>query len=248
MGNTNRKNTVASRGTVIIKAPMKDAEPVYRPRSFVVWQKDVQVELDKKDAFVQHLVENYYSTSETFSHRKRTLSDWLYNKILSQSHNEGTGYFSVDVPLLVSEHKSEGWEECEIARRGKCYYLPLPPLDIANHQDAYSIDNVFQEGDTIIGSLVFPDEVDSVKEKEPICEFTRADFDAARDREKQAYSKLLDDIADYKTKQHDDSRVYNLQNRCTQLEEDKRVIEDKLLLANQKLDNAEADKRNAVLE
>ena len=38
---------------------------------------------------------------------------------------------------------------------------------------------------------------------------------------------------DYKTKQHDDSRVYNLQNRCTQLEEDKRVIEDKLLLANQ---------------
>ena len=248
MGNTNRKKTVASRGVVNKKAPLKDAEPVYRPRSFVVWQKDVQVELDKKDAFVQHLVENYYSTSETFSHRKRTLSDWLYNKILSQSHNEGTGYISVDVPLLVSEHKSEGWEECEIARRGKCYYLPLPPLDIANRKDAYSIDNVFQKGDTIIGSLVFPDEVDSVKEQESICEFTRADLDAARDREKQAYSKLLDDIAEYKTKQRDDSCVYNLQNRCTQLEEDKRVVEDKLLLANQKLDNAEADKRKAVLE
>ena len=75
MGNTNRKKTVASRGVVNKKAPLKDAEPVYRPRSFVVWQKDVQVELDKKDAFVQHLVENYYSTSETFSHRKRTLSE-----------------------------------------------------------------------------------------------------------------------------------------------------------------------------
>ena len=234
MGNTNRKKTVASRGAVNKKAPMKDAERVYRPRSFVVWQKDVQVELDKKDAFVQHLVENYYSTSEIFSHRKRTLSDWLYNKILSQSHNEGTGYISVDVPLLVSEQKSEGWEECEIARRGKCYYLPLPPLDIANRQDAYSIDNVFQEGDTIIGSLVFPDEVDSVKEKESICEFTRADLDA--------------DIDVYKTKLHDDSRLRILEDKYSRLEEDKKEIEGKLLSLKQELDNADANKRKAVLE
>ena len=64
MGNTNRKKTVASRGVVNKKAPLKDAEPVYRPRSFVVWQKDVQVELDKKDAFV-HM---YFSLFSSLNH------------------------------------------------------------------------------------------------------------------------------------------------------------------------------------
>ena len=46
MGNTNRKKAVASRGVVNKRTSLKDAEPVYRPRCFVVWQKDVKVELD----------------------------------------------------------------------------------------------------------------------------------------------------------------------------------------------------------
>lgn len=245
MGNTNRKKSVTRRGATT-RVVRKDAEPVQKSKCYVIWQKEVLVELERKDDFVHHLVENYYSTSESFSCRKRTLSEWLCSWIASHGRNEGTGFLSVDIPLLVSAQKKNGWEECKITKSSKCYYLPIPSFETSNHQEFVSIDNLFQEGDAIISSLVFPDEV--VVEKQTSCEYTRADMDAARDREKEAYSKLLEEVSTYKTKQRDDTRVSQLQNRCLQLEEDKRKIGEKLESANQELANAEENKRRAVLE
>lgn len=244
MGNTNRRKTNAKQGSVNKKTSSNIEKPVVRSKPFIVWQKDVRVELEKREAFVHHLVENYYSTSETFSHRKRTISDWLDCRISRYGRQDISGYFYIDVPLIVSDKKQEGWEECNIAKRGKCYYLPLPPLETVNQLEGLSVDSVFQEGDAIISSLTFPNE----EENESPNKYTRAEMDAARDREKQAFSKLLDDILDYKTKERDDSRVNILQNKCAQLEEDKRIIENKLLSINQKLDNAEAEKRKAILD
>ena len=244
MGNTNRKKTSAKQGPVNKKPLLKDAKPVDRPKPFIVWQKDVRVELGQRDAFVQHLVENYYSKSDNFSYRKRTVSEWIDSRISKHSCQDGKGYFFIDIPLLVSANKQEGWEECKIGKRGICYYLPLPPLETDRQQEHLSVDNVFQEGDTIISTLVFPDE----EERESSCKFNRAEMDAARVKEKQAFSKLLEDIDVYKTKLHDDSRLRILEGKYSRLEEDKLEIEGKLLSLKQELDNADANKRKAVLE
>lgn len=244
MGNTNRRNTNAKQVVVNKKTSRNNAKSVVRSKSFILWQKDVRVELEKREAFVHHLVENYYSTSEAFFYRKRTISDWLDRRISRYGRQDGDGYFYLDVPLLASDRKQEGWEECNIPKRGKCYYLPLPPLETVNQLEDLSVDRFFQEGDEIINSLTFPDE----EKNESSNKYTRAEMDAARDKEKQAFSKLLDVILDYKTKQRDDSRVNTLQIKCTQLEEEKRKIENKLLSTNQKLNNAEAEKRKAVLD
>lgn len=244
MGNTNRKKANAKQGPVNKKPLFKDAKPVDRTKPFIVWQKDVRVELGQRDAFVQHLVENYYSKSDDFSNRKRTVSEWIDNRISKHCRQDGKGYFFVDIPLLVSANKQEGWEECKIGKRGICYYLPLPPLETDCQQEPLSVDNVFQEGDTIISTLVFSDE----EERESSCKFNRAEMDAARDKEKQAFSKLLEDIDVYKTKLHDDSRLRILEDKYSRLEEDKKEIEGKLLSLKQELDNADTNKRKAVLE
>lgn len=228
------RNNIGNNRTANKKKRERKSQAV--PRHVIVWQKDIRIPVDRKDAFIQHVTEKYYAPLFT-GYSAAEITDRV--KSIIKSDEDGQGEMRASLPVIAAfDRKEDDWKEFKASKKTIYYYKPIPPME---DREVYgkAIDDVFSDGDKIIESLL---------NGEPSCLYKLKDWDQARDIEKQAFVKLLKTSGgkDAHGSSHED--VVRLEKDVTRLEEEKDSLVRKLSEAKEDLNKADEKKRKAVKE
>lgn len=170
-------------------------------KKLIVWQKNIKINEADRASFIEHIVKNYYASH--FKKRDESDLDLWISSLINKYETKEQGSLSFKLPLIAVLEKSEedtGWEKYELKNGRNCYYKPLPPFS-KDAETGIEIDAFFADVDKALKELLekFPSdnkELDAITKS----------LDAARDKEKEVFEKMVKNFKDQILEKNDSLR------------------------------------------
>lgn len=133
-----------------VKSDQQDNEGI------ILYQINYRITNGKRNAFIQHLVDNYYAPYFKDSSRD-DIQHFVEELIPVDNNYDDDEPRKVKIPLIASKNFIPGGETYKTKKNGEVFYLPIPSIEIRTGQkpelEPDTVDKVFSCADGIITEL-----------------------------------------------------------------------------------------------